>query len=148
MFCSEKVEAECFDLIRETSPHIPNFSFETNFCQRQHVPTKHLASDKLAFSNGEGLSQERSAALLAGRTGWRSDRGRARPAHGGLLCTEPGSTRPALRDLQSPATARQKARPAPLLPAELRPHSSLGDSYLPNYPLLQQMFGMLILSKF
>lgn len=38
MFCSEKVEAERFDLIRKTSPHIPNFSFKTNFCQRQHVP--------------------------------------------------------------------------------------------------------------
>lgn len=25
MFSSEKVEAECFDLIRKTSPHIPHF---------------------------------------------------------------------------------------------------------------------------
>jgi len=43
MFCSEKVEAECFDLIRKTSPHFPNYSFKTDFCQRQHVPTEHLA---------------------------------------------------------------------------------------------------------
>lgn len=49
MFSFEKVEPERFDLIRKTPPHIPHFSFEANFCQRQRIPTKHLAPFQLAL---------------------------------------------------------------------------------------------------
>lgn len=88
MFCSEKVEAECFDLIRKTSPHIPNFSFATNFCQSQGIPTKHLASDQLALLDRGGPARTPPSSSAGQLTGGSH----TRPSPSGTQL--PGSARP------------------------------------------------------
>lgn len=127
MFCSEKVEAECFDLIRKTFPHIPNFSFDTNFCQGQHVPTKHLASDQLAFPDRGGSARSPPSSSA----GWLSGGTHPRPSPSGspvgLSCraqrgrgSQPPVLVPAVRPpvLQS---QRCTGGAAPALPAERSP---------------------------